>query len=63
MPENGSLVFKNARIITPIRVINNGVLIVKGGEVSMEQRGAQNPRFLKNPQPDQCNLSGCSCCH
>jgi len=27
------LVFKNARIITPMRVIDNGVLIVRQGEI------------------------------
>ena len=34
MPEKEPLVFKNARIITPMRVIDNGVLIVSDGKVS-----------------------------
>jgi len=29
MPEEGILTCKNARIITPMRVIDNGVLIVR----------------------------------
>lgn len=33
MPEEGILGFKNARIITPMRVIDNGVLIVRQGKI------------------------------
>jgi len=130
MPEKRSLVFKNAKIITPMRVIDNGVLIVNNDEIfyvglgnkikipknariidvggkyltpgfidihlhggggatspmddiikaievielakgralpgaqvlgahiegpyfSMEQKGAQNPEFIKNPKPEE----------
>jgi len=34
MSEKKPLVFKNAKIITPIRVIDNGVLVVKEGKIS-----------------------------
>ena len=34
MPEKRPLVFKNARIITPIRVIDNGVLVVNDDKIS-----------------------------
>jgi len=34
MPEEGPLVFKNARIITPMRVIDNGALGVSDGKIS-----------------------------
>jgi len=33
MPEKKTLVFKNAKIITPMRVIDNGVLIVDEGKI------------------------------
>ncbi|MFQ6067194.1 MAG: N-acetylglucosamine-6-phosphate deacetylase [bacterium] len=34
MPEKKTLIFKNARVITPLRVIDNGVLIVDEGKIS-----------------------------
>jgi N-acetylglucosamine-6-phosphate deacetylase len=34
MPEKQPLAFKNARIITPMRVIDNGVLVVNDGKIS-----------------------------
>ena len=34
MPEKDFLVFKNARIITPMRIIDNGVLIIEDGKIS-----------------------------
>jgi len=34
MPEKKTLVFKNAKIITPLRVIDNGVLVAEGGKIS-----------------------------
>ena len=34
MSEKESLVFKDAKIITPIRIINNGVLVVREGKIS-----------------------------
>ena len=34
MCEKETLAFKNAKIITPMRVIDNGVLIVENGKIS-----------------------------
>ena len=34
MPEKEPIVFKNAKVITPIRIINNGILIVNGSKIS-----------------------------
>ncbi len=34
MPEKEPLVFKNARIITPMRIIDNGTLVVSHGKIS-----------------------------
>ena len=34
MPEKEPIIFKNAKVITPIRIINNGILIVNGSKIS-----------------------------
>ncbi|GAF93835.1 unnamed protein product, partial [marine sediment metagenome] len=49
MFERETLVFKNATIITPMRVIDNGVLIVENGKISSidPEAGVKIPEGIK----------------
>lgn len=49
MSEEETLVFKNAKIITPMRVIDNGVLIVEHGKISSigPEAGVKIPQGIK----------------
>ena len=46
MSQRETLAFKNAKIITPMRVIDNGVLIVENGKISSIGPGTE----VKIPQ-------------